>query len=244
VKELDSYASSYKEAFKFHDENLMLLEWYSRRILQTIRAREPASVLSLGIGHKVVAGSLLRAAGYMKSYTIVEGSDEMIRAFTDRETLPENASIVHSFFETYNADQKFGIIEAGFILEHVDDPLLILRKFAGFLEPDGCMFIAVPNALSLHRRIGHEAGMLDDLYQLSPHDIALGHKRYFEPETLLRLISDAGLRPVVTEGIYLKPFSLTQMNSLGLSSSVIQALLQIGVRYPELSNAIYVETAF
>ena len=40
--------------------------------------------------------------------------------------------------------------------------------------------IVVPNARSLHRLIGERAGLIDDLYRLSEHDLAVGHRRYFD----------------------------------------------------------------
>ena len=62
----------------------------------------------------------------------------------------------------------------GFILEHVDDPLLILRHFR-ISRPDGRMFLAVPNAEVLNRRLGQLAGLLDDVTELSENDQLLGH---------------------------------------------------------------------
>ena len=127
------------------------------------------------------------------------------------------------------------------MLEHVEDPLLLLQIYSKLLKPGGCMFIAVPNAKSLHRRLGHEAGLLDNIYKLSPHDLALGHKRYFDLESLRKIVSEAGLQIITIEGIYLKPFSLNQLRSLALSEDIMEALFKVASEYPELSNAIYLE---
>jgi hypothetical protein len=56
----------------------------------------------------------------------------------------------------------------------VDDPGVIVRQFSRYLAPGGAMFIVVPNARSLHRLIGHKAGLLDNLYRLSAEDLQLG----------------------------------------------------------------------
>jgi 2-polyprenyl-3-methyl-5-hydroxy-6-metoxy-1,4-benzoquinol methylase len=126
----------------------------------------------------------------------------------------------------------------GFILEHVDDPAGILRRYRRFLAPRGKMFVAVPNAEALNRRLGHMAGMLDDMAALSANDAALGHKRYYTVSTLAAQLSEAGYRIDGMEGIYLKPLTTTQMLSLRLDPKIITALCQVGIDYPELCCGI------
>jgi 2-polyprenyl-3-methyl-5-hydroxy-6-metoxy-1,4-benzoquinol methylase len=106
----------------------------------------------------------------------------------------------------------------GFILEHVDDPEQILRQYRSFLAAGGTLFIAVPNAEVLNRRLGHLASMLDDMSALSPHDQLLGHKRYFTVCSLKELVERSGYRMHRMEGIYLKPFTTRQIISLHLEA--------------------------
>ncbi len=97
------------------------------------------------------------------------------------------------------------------------------------------MFIAVPNAESLNRRLGHAMGLLPDMETLSAHDRLLGHKRYYTVETLTEEIQNAGCEMVQIEGIFLKPFTSSQMQSLALDPAVYVALCDVGSQYPELS---------
>jgi 2-polyprenyl-3-methyl-5-hydroxy-6-metoxy-1,4-benzoquinol methylase len=129
----------------------------------------------------------------------------------------------------------------GFVLEHVNDPGAIVRQYVQSLGPGGTMFIAVPNARSLHRLIGHEAGLLDNLYRLSAEDLLLGHQRYFDYESLCRLVLAAGLRIVNVEGVLMKPLTSGQMKSLNLPAAVAEGLLKVGVHYPEICNSILIE---
>jgi 2-polyprenyl-3-methyl-5-hydroxy-6-metoxy-1,4-benzoquinol methylase len=129
----------------------------------------------------------------------------------------------------------------GFVLEHVDDPSFIIKKYIHFLKPDGIVFIAVPNARSLHRLIGEKAGMLDSLYKLSRHDVSLGHKRYFDMESFVKLVLESGLKITNIEGIYMKPFSTGQLKSLKLAPEITYALCEIGQTYPEICNALFME---
>ena len=135
------------------------------------------------------------------------------------------------------------MIVFGYILEHVDDPVLILKHFRQFLAPGGRMFVTVPNAAVLNRRLGHLAGMLPDMQELSEHDLLLGHKRYYTVETLRKDVEESGYEIKRLEGIYLKPLTTRQMISLDLDERIIQALCEVAIDYPELSCGILAELA-
>lgn len=239
---LDALTSAYGQEFKFHDENLVTLSWYARRIIQTMVAQSSRRVLSLGIGHQVLPKSILAELGStLDHYAIIEGSLEIIEGFRSKAALPKNTELIHSFFEDYQPAQKFDAIEMGFVLEHVNDPAVIVRHYRQYLAPGGTMFIAVPNARSLHRLIGHEAGVLDNLYRLSPEDLQLGHQRYFDFESLCKLVLEAGLKVVKVEGILLKPLTSGQLKSLDLIPAVVEGLLKVGVDHPGICNSILIE---
>lgn len=126
----------------------------------------------------------------------------------------------------------------GFILEHVDNPVEIMSYYKQFLAPRGKMFVTVPNAEVLNRRLGHLAGMLEDMQQLSDHDRMCGHKRYYTVKSLTEEVRMAGYEIEKMEGIYLKPFTTVQMISLNFDQKVIDALCTVGMDYPELCCGI------
>ena len=129
----------------------------------------------------------------------------------------------------------------GFILEHVEDPVQILSHFRKFLTSNGKMFVSVPNAEVLNRRLGHLAGLLPDMKALSEHDFILGHKRYYTVTSLTEDIHKAGYVVERMEGIYLKPFTTKQMVSLNFDKKIINALCEAGIDYPELCCGILAE---
>ena len=135
------------------------------------------------------------------------------------------------------------MIVFGYILEHVDDPIRILKQFREYLAPGGRMFVTVPNAEVLNRRLGHLAGLLPDMQQLSEHDLLLGHKRYYTVDSLRTEIEQAGYTIKRLEGIYLKPLTTSQMISLNLDDSIIHALCLVAIDYPELSCGMLAELA-
>ena len=44
-------ATGYRPDFPYHDENLLMLDWYASRLERTLRERRARRLLSLGIGH-------------------------------------------------------------------------------------------------------------------------------------------------------------------------------------------------
>ena len=168
---------------------------------------------------------------------MLEGSPAVIQNF--KKKFPEcDAQIVESYFETFSSEEKFDVIVMGFILEHVDNPFEIISRYKKFLAPGGKIFLAVPNAEVLNRRLGHLAGMLKDMDTLSENDFLLGHKRYYTVSSLSAEIAKAGYKIDQMEGIYLKPFTTSQIVSLNLDKKIIHALCEVGVAYPELSCGI------
>ncbi len=234
----------YRESSPYHDENLLMLERYVRRFAASLVGRKARHVLSLGIGHRVVSrhlGSLLGRA--IESYTVVEGSAARIAELDADGSLPAAARVVHALFEEYECARPMDAIEMGFVLEHVSDPALLLRRCRGFLAPGGFVGIAVPNARSLHRLVGQRAGLLPDLYQLSEHDLALGHRRYLDLTSLGALVEGSGLRVTTREGLYLKCLTTEQLRRLELPPAVMLAFCELAQGYPEIANAIYLEAA-
>jgi 2-polyprenyl-3-methyl-5-hydroxy-6-metoxy-1,4-benzoquinol methylase len=232
---LDTHVAAYRGENLYDFDNEILLTWYPHRVLRHVGAT--GSVLELGLGHGFTANIF---AGRFDRHVVLEGSPAVIRNFQEKHPQCQ-ARIVETYFEAFSTDQKFDVIVMGFVLEHVDDPVEILRHYRSFLAPGGKIFLAVPNAEVLNRRLGHLAGMLDDMAALSQNDHLQGHKRYYTVSSLTEEVEQAGYRVVWMEGVYLKPLTTSQMVSLRLDPKIIRALCEVGIGYPELCCGILAE---
>lgn len=229
---LDLHVAAYKGENLYDFDNEILLTWYPQRIV--MNSKGARSVLELGLGHGFTTNIF---SNNFDRHVVLEGSPAVIQNF--KEKFPESdAQIVETYFEEFHTEERFDVIVMGFILEHVDDPLAIISRFKKFLAPGGKIFLAVPNAEVLNRRLGQIAGILEDMHILSENDLLLGHKRYYTVISLSEEIARAGYHLDKIEGIYLKPFTTSQIISLNLDKRVILALCEVGVDYPELSCGI------
>jgi SAM-dependent methyltransferase len=230
---LDVHVRAYEGDLQYDFDNEILLNWYPERILGF--TKDSKSLLELGLGHGYTTNIFSK---FFSKHIVLEGSNAVIENF--RKKYPDcQCDIINTYFENFFHDEKFDVIVLGFILEHVDEPIEILKHFKKFLNPkDGKMFVSVPNAGVLNRRLGHIAGMLPDIHDLSENDLILGHQRYYTVNSLSEDIRQAGYEIERIEGIYLKPFTTKQILSLELDRKIIDALCVVGIDYPELSCGI------
>jgi len=232
---LDSHVGAYDGTNLYDFDNNIQLNWYPQRVID--HAADAKSMLELGLGHGFSTNLF---SSHFERYVVVDASRAVIENFNKRFPSSE-VEIIEAFFENFKTDEKFDVVILGFVLEHVDDPIEIMTRYKKFLAPGGRMFLAVPNSEVLNRRLGFEAGILSDMKELSEHDHLCGHKRYYSVKTLKDDVERAGCTVEKMEGIYLKPFTTSQMISLNFDQKIINALCQVGIEYPELCCGILAE---
>jgi SAM-dependent methyltransferase len=235
MQDLDAVADKYLANRSVEIENDLIMNWYPERIAR--RTGHVGSILELGLGHGYTVPYFSRMADH---HEVVEGSQRVIDHFRETNDWYQGR-LVQDYFETYVPDRTFDVIVMGFVLEHVDDPQVLLRRYKDFLAPVGRLYVAVPNAKSLNRRLGYEMGMIDNIYDLNATDHQLGHKRNYCRDTLREDIGAAGFRSTLEEGIYLKPLPLGVLKTLDDMDANLQAMLKVGVDFPDLCVALLFE---
>ncbi|MBC01442.1 MAG: SAM-dependent methyltransferase [Rhodobacteraceae bacterium] len=235
MRDLDTVASKYTKPSGVEIENDLILNWYPQRVLA--RTGRVGNLLELGLGH----GYTVRHFHEMADrHTVIEGSRAVVDYFEKNNPWFEGR-ILEGYFETCELDERFDLIVMGFVLEHVDDPVAVMRRYRKALAPGGRLFVAVPNAKSMNRRLGLEMGLIDDIYDLNETDHLLGHQRNYCRETLAADAARAGYRVAHEEGIYLKPLPLGVLKTLDDMDANLKAMLKVGVDFPDLCVALLVE---
>jgi len=182
-------------------------------------------VLILGLGNGYLSKEI---SNISNSVDILEGSKAIIDEFQFQKT---NTQIFHTYFETFKTKKKYDIILANHVLEHVDKPISILKDDCSrWLSKKGKIFITVPNAQSLHRRIGKEMGMLKSIYSLNQSDINAGHQRVYDIKSLMADIKASGFKVEKSGGYNLKLVSLQQMKDW--SQELLDSIFEISKSVP------------
>jgi 2-polyprenyl-3-methyl-5-hydroxy-6-metoxy-1,4-benzoquinol methylase len=175
---------------------------------------------------------------YFEEVVAVDGSEKLINILKERIKSRKLKAYV-SLFEEFKPKFKFDTIILGHVLEHVLDPVLILRLSKKWLKKGGVILITVPNANSLHRQAGVLMGLLKKVTDLNESDIEIGHRRVYTIKTLMRDIKKAGLKIKKWGGIFLKPLSNKQIEE-SWSDDLINAYYELGKKYPEIAAELYV----
>jgi SAM-dependent methyltransferase len=183
------------------------------------------------------------ASGYMtknlvKEFRVlhlVEGSKLLI----DQIPAYENVTKFNSLFEEFETELQYDTIIMSHVLEHIYDPLIVLKKIFKWLKRDGVFIIAVPNANSLHRLVAVEMGLLPDQYTLNQRDNELGHYRVYDLVTLKEHAETAGFTVVQSGGYFLKPISNGQIEQ-DWDESMIEGFFKVGKHFQNNCAEIYV----
>jgi len=183
-----------------------------------------------------------RLAALVEHLDIVDGSEAFLEQVKKRN-IP-NASYICSLFEDFQPTQKYDVVFASHILEHLQDVQVVLRMVKHALKPDGTLFATVPNARAMSRQLARHMGLLDSLYALTPNDIRGGHRRVYDRASLDRDIEIAGFEIIAEGGILFKPFADFQMDQL-IDSGILgpqqcEGLFKLGREYPDLCADLYV----
>ncbi len=183
------------------------------------------NILEMGCGKGLWTEALI---GNFQQITIVEMSEFLIGEI--QKKFGNNLTCHNCAFEDFQTEEKFDTILSAHILEHVCDPVELLKKSSGWLKANGVLIIVVPNADSLHRRIGVSMGILKRVDAIAESDKLIGHRRVYTLTKLVDEIAKSGLNIIKLGGIGLKPFSNAQME--GWSDSIMNAFLEIGRDLP------------
>ncbi len=179
----------------------------------------------------------------VKALDVVDGSKRMLEKLDAKLLQKKNIKFIYSLFEELNFENRYDYVFGSYVLEHVIDPLQVLRIAYQALKPGGKLFITVPNANALSRQMALEMNIIKDLYELTENDIAHGHRRVFDLSKLEVLIRKSPFKMIEIGGTFVKEFADFQLNQMIekgiIGEEQLFGMQKLAERYPELSGSIY-----
>lgn len=195
------------------------------------------SILELGCGD---GNSTAIIAEKFKDITVVEGSAKLARKVA-KLPVPKGVKrkVICSLFEEWKTSRKFDTILLNHTLEHVEDPVRILKLAKRWLKPGGVICAAVPNSNSLHRQAAVLMGLLPAKNALTPTDIRAGHRRVSGWLDFQDMFWHAKLNILKSGGYWLKPVSNAQVDR-DWTRPMVDAFMKLGEQYPDIAAELYV----
>jgi 2-polyprenyl-3-methyl-5-hydroxy-6-metoxy-1,4-benzoquinol methylase len=179
---------------------------------------------------------------YFNDITCVEASDEAIDVA--KKELEDKVKFIHSLFETASLTSKYDNIVLTHVLEHLDDPILVLKRINDeWLSEKGRFFLVCPNANAPSRQIAVKMGLISHNSAVTPAEKEHGHKITYTLDTLERDAKKAGLKVVHRSGIFFKALANFQWDRLLktdiISPEYLEGCYQLGQQYPDLCSSIF-----
>jgi len=168
-------------------ERLFLREsthwWFVKRnelILWALHRFSPTfdTFLEIGCG----TGFVLQAIHHQYPQAVLTGSDFFSEGLVFAQQRLPNVQLMQLDAQTMNDEEKYTVIGAFDVLEHIPDDQLALQNCARALKPNGMIFITVPQHMWLWSHV--------DTYS--------EHRRRYTEDELCQKVHLAGLRVVYT----------------------------------------------
>lgn len=200
--------------------------------------RKEGRGLELGCSDGFMTAMIASQIGHLD---VVDGSEKFL-AEARKRNLP-NVGFKFSLFEEFTAAEKYDCVFASYILEHVLDPVAVMKMARAVLKPDGLLFIVVPNSRALSRQLALHMNLLKGLKELTANDHNHGHRRVYDRVDLNRDIAAAGFDNISQGGIMLKILADFQMDKLiddgTLKEPQLDGLYRLGFEYPDLCGSLF-----
>lgn len=183
-----------------------------------------------------------RLVPHFKDITCVEASSEAI--IIAKQDLSDKVKFVNSTFETVTLLDKYNNIIITHVLEHLDDPVAILKRINDeWLSDMGRLFLVCPNANAPSRQIAVKMGLISHNSAVTSAEAEHGHKITYTLDTLEREAKASGLKVVYRSGIFFKALANFQWDKLLktdiISPEYLEGCYQLGQQYPDLCSSIF-----
>lgn len=174
--------------------------------------------------------------------TCVEASGEAIAVA--RQKVGDKVQFVHSLFETVQLPKRYDNIVLTHVLEHIDDPVRVLKRINDeWLADGGHLFLVCPNANAPSRQIAVKMGLISHNAAVTPAEAEHGHRCTYTLDTLERDAVAAGLKVVHRTGIFFKALANFQWDRMLqtdiISKEYLDGCYKLGQQYPDLCSSIF-----
>jgi len=183
-----------------------------------------------------------RFQSFFDDVTCVDASDVAIEEA--RRHLGDSVTLVNGLFETVSLPRRYDNIVLTHVLEHVDDPVAVLRRVNDdWLEVGGRVFLVCPNANAPSRQIAVHMGLISHNAAVTAGEAGHGHQRTYSLDTLERDAVAGGLSIVHRSGIFFKALANFQWDRLLgtdiISEGYLEGCYKLGQRYPDLCSSVF-----
>jgi 2-polyprenyl-3-methyl-5-hydroxy-6-metoxy-1,4-benzoquinol methylase len=183
-----------------------------------------------------------RLVPFFNDITCVEASDEAV--MEAKENLRSSIKIYNELFENVVLPTKYDNIVLTHVLEHISDPVALLKKIKEeWLSDKGRLFVVCPNANAPSRQIAVKMGLISHNSAITNGEKEHGHYITYTFDTLERDLKKSRLNITHRSGIFFKPLANFQWDKILqtdiISKEYLDGCYELGQVYPDLCSSIF-----
>ena len=240
-KDINKYWSDYKDIYSFEE---ILKIYRERKAIESINITCPKKILEIGCGFT----PLFNKYQNFDEYTIIEPGEEAFEFVKKNNLDNKKIKFINDFFENcyekLNKQNYDYIISTG-VLHETNTPEIFLKTIKKLSNKNTEVYLNVPNALSMHRVIAKEMGLIESIYQQTERNILLKQNMIFDRESLTNLIKNVIPRVNILDcnSFFLKPFTHSQMmdciHNKVLNENIFDGMYKASEYYPDSGCELY-----
>ena len=234
----EDYAEGLESDYGFEAECVRARFNCLLRHLQRVKSRR---ILEVGCGLDLFIDAAIRAGLNFEQWVVIEPASMLAQKARARAATESRLLVIEGFCEdpaigvALRELGPFDVILLSGVLQDVADPAQLLRVSLAHAVAGAHVLVTTPNALSFHRLLAVEMGLLPTPHALSPRNRRFRQEVVFDPDSLRRLLEEGGLRDLRFEGYMFKPFTHGQMARVLelLPAGISEGLDRLGQKFPE-----------
>lgn len=183
-----------------------------------------------------------RLVPFFNDITCVEASNEAV--IVAKENLGSSVKIHNELFENVVLPTKYDNIILTHVLEHISDPVTLLKKIKDeWLSDKGRLFVVCPNANAPSRQIAVKMGLISHNSAITNGEKEHGHYITYTFDTLERDLKKSNLNITHRSGIFFKPLANFQWDKILqtdiISKKYLDGCYELGQVYPDLCSSLF-----
>lgn len=237
---MNAYVVNYK---KLPFEPIQI-EYRRKLVLKQIHKHMPLTLMEVGCGLRplFIADSL----DFIHEFIVVEPASLFYKTAKNFAATKENVKLFNLGIEELD-NTLVGTVDmiiVGCVLHELSDKKKFLSAIKNFCHERTIVHINVPNANSFHRRLAVAMGIIESATEQSKTQKNMQQSNpFYDLGTLHKDLFSFGFQPMDSGGVFLKPFTHGQMQSLVDSGFMVPAMLdgldQLGILMPEYASEIW-----
>ena len=236
---INKYWKKYKKFYSFEKFSAI----YREKELLKLVSFLSKDVLEIGCGFRPI----FKPAKKFKSYLAIEPGNDAFKSVLKLSKKNKKVSVINSTFEEWcslKPTERFDVIIIPGVLHEVASPKKILKLCVNHLRDKGIIYINVPNANSLHRRLAVCMGLIKKNSETTYRNKKFQQNSNFSFKSMSKLIHEISskLKIIKLESFFLKPFTHSQMmqcvSKKIIDHNTIKAFYHISDQIGELGSEI------